>query len=233
MHTAQDFERAIRVVANPEKAKILSGFFKTGKGEYGEGDIFIGVQVPLIRSIAKQYFDTPLDELSTLLHSPIHEIRLASLLCMIEHFNKGDTPLRAKIYHCYLTNTAHINNWDLVDLSAPQIVGGYLEHLDHAPLYRLANSSCLWEQRIAIVSTLRWIRKGKFDDTLRIADLLLQHNHDLIRKAVGWMLREVGKRDKELLCQFLDTRHKRMPRTMLRYAIEHFSTEERKHYMQR
>ncbi len=233
MHTAQDFERAIRVVANPEKAKILSGFFKTGKGEYGEGDIFIGVQVPLIRSIAKQYFDTPLDELSTLLHSPIHEIRLASLLCMIEQFNKGDTPLRAKIYHCYLANTAHINNWDLVDLSAPQIVGGYLEYLDHAPLYRLANSSCLWEQRIAIVSTLRWIRKGKFDDTLRIADLLLQHNHDLIRKAVGWMLREIGKRDKELLCLFLDTRHKRMPRTMLRYAIEHFSTEERKYYMKK
>ncbi len=233
MHTAQEIEKAIRAFADPEKAKILSGFFKTGKGQYGEGDIFIGVPVPVIRSIAKQYLDTPLDELETLLHSPIHEIRLASLLCMIEQFNTGNNPFREKIYHCYLANTAYINNWDLVDLSAPQIVGEYLELLDHAPLYRLANSSYLWEQRIAIVATLRWIRKGKFDDTLRIADLLLLHNHDLIRKAVGWMLREVGKRDKKLLCQFLNTRHKHMPRTMLHYAIERFSPEERERYMQR
>ncbi len=233
MHTAQEIEQAIRAVANPEKAKILSRFFKTRKGEYGEGDIFIGVQVPITRSIVKQYLDTPLDELEKLLHSPIHEIRLAALLCMVEQFRKGNSNLREKIYRCYLANTARINNWDLVDLSAPQIVGGYLEKLDHSLLYQLAQSSNLWEQRISIVSTLRWIRSGQFDDTLRLADMLLLHEHDLIRKAVGWMLREVGKRDKPLLCQFLDSRHKRMPRTMLRYAIEHFTPEERKHYMQK
>ncbi len=233
MHTAQEIEKAMQAAANPEKAKILSGFFKTRKGEYGEGDIFLGVQVPVTRGIIKQYLDTPLDQLEILLHSPIHEIRLAALLCMVEQFRKGDNTLREKIYHCYLANTTHINNWDLVDLSAPQIVGGYLETRDHSPLYQLAKSSHLWEQRISIVATLRWIRQGMFDDTLQLADILLLHEHDLIRKAVGWMLREVGKRDKTLLCQFLDSRHKRMPRTMLRYAIEHFSPEERRHYMQK
>ncbi len=152
---------------------------------------------------------------------------------MDEQFRKGNPTKREAIYHSYSNHTHYINNWDLVDLSASQIIGGYLEHLDHTPLDQLAQSTHLWEQRISIVATLQWIRNGKFDDTLRLADMLLLHEHDLIRKAVGWMLREVGKRDKKLLCQFLDCRHKRMPRTMLRYAIEHFSPEERQYYMQR
>ena len=233
MHTPQDMEKAIRAAANPAKAKVLSGFFKTGKGEYSENDIFIGVPVPVTRSIAKQYLDTPLAELTTLLHSPVHELRMVALLCMVEQFKKADEAQRTALYNTYLAHTACINNWDLVDLSASQIVGGYLEHRDHAPLYRLAQSPQLWEQRIAIVATWQWIRRGHLDDTLALADLLLHHEHDLIRKATGWMLREVGKKDKARLCRFLDTRYRQMPRTMLRYAIERFTPEERKHYMQK
>lgn len=233
MHTAQEIEKALRAAANPEKIKTLSGFFKTGKGEYGENDIFIGLPVPSIRAIVKQYRDTPLTELSTLLQSPVHELRMAALLCMVEQFKSADDTHRTAIYNTYLAHTTYINNWDLVDLSAAQIVGGYLEHRDHAPLYQLAQSSLLWEQRIAIVATWQWIRRGQLDDTLAIADLLLHHEHDLIRKATGWMLREVGKKDKARLCRFLDSRYRQMPRTMLRYAIERFSPEERKHYMQK
>lgn len=233
MHTAQDIEQAIRAAANPDKAKTLSGFFKTGKGEYGEQDIFIGIPVPVTRNIVKQYLDTPLDQLEILLHNPVHELRMAALLCMVEQFKKADANRREAIYHTYLSNTAYINNWDLVDLSAAQIVGGYLEEQDHTPLYRLAQSSLIWEQRISIISTWQWIRKGRFDDTLAIADILLYNKHDLIRKAVGWMLREVGKKDKIRLCTFLDTRYRDMPRTMLRYAIEKFPPEERRHYMQK
>ena len=233
MHTAQEIEKAIRAAADPGKVKTLSGFFKTGEGQYGENDIFIGVPVPVIRNITKQYIDTPLDELTTLLHSPVHELRMAALLCMVEQFKKADETQRTALYNAYLAHTACINNWDLVDLSASQIVGGYLEHRDHAPLYRLAKSPLLWEQRIAIVATWQWIRRGHLDDTLALADLLLHHEHDLIRKATGWMLREVGKKDKARLCRFLDTRYRQMPRTMLRYAIERFTPEERKHYMQK
>lgn len=233
MHTAQEIEKAIRAAADPGKVKTLSGFFKTGKGQYGENDIFIGVPVPVIRNITKQYIDTPLAELTTLLHSPVHELRMAALLCMVEQFKKADETQRTALYNAYLAHTACINNWDLVDLSASQIVGGYLEHRDHAPLYRLAQSPLLWEQRIAIVATWQWIRRGHLDDTLALADLLLHHEHDLIRKATGWMLREVGKKDKARLCRFLDTRYRQMPRTMLRYAIERFTPEERKHYMQK
>lgn len=196
MHTAQDIEQAIRAAANPDKVKTLSGFFKTGKGEYGEQDIFIGIPVPVTRSIVKQYLDTPLDQLEILLHNPVHELRMSALLCMVEQFKKADANRREAIYHTYLSNTAYINNWDLVDLSAAQIVGGYLEEQDHTPLYQLAQSSLIWEQRISIVSTWQWIRKGRFDDTLAIADILLYNKHDLIRKAVGWMLREVGKKIK-------------------------------------
>lgn len=210
MHTAQDIEQAIRAAANPDKVKTLSGFFKTGKGEYGEKDIFIGIPVPVTRSIVKQYLDTPLDQLEILLHNPVHELRMAALLCMVEQFKKADANRREAIYRTYLSNTAYINNWDLVDLSAAQIVGCHLEEKDHAPLYRLAQSSLIWEQRISIVSTWQWIRK-----------------------AVGWMLREVGKKDKTRLCTFLDTRYRNMPRTMLRYAIEKFPPEEQRHYMQK
>ena len=233
MHTAQNIEDAIRAAANPDKVKILSSFFKTEKGEYGEGDLFIGVPVPITRSIVKQYLDTPLEQLEQLLHNPIHELRMAALLCMVEQFKKADDEQRTAIYKTYLHNTTYINNWDLVDLSAAQIVGAYLEERDHTPLYQLAKSSLLWEQRISIVATWQWIRKGKFDDTLAIADILLNHPHDLIQKAVGWMLREVGKKDKQRLHEFLDSRYKNMPRTMLRYAIEKFPPEERAFYMKK
>lgn len=233
MYTAADIEKAIRAAADPEKVKVLSGFFKTDKGKYGEGDIFIGIPVPVTRSIVKQYLDTPLDQLEILLHNPVHELRMAALLCMVEQFKKATPEKQEAIYRTYLSNTAHINNWDLVDLSAAQIVGAYLENRDHTPLYRLAQSPLLWEQRISIVATWQWIRKGHFDDTLALADILLHHPHDLIRKAVGWMLREVGKRDKTRLCQFLDDRYRDMPRTMLRYAIEKFPPEERAFYMKK
>ncbi len=233
MHSASDIEKAIRAAAKPEKVKVLSGFFKTDKGKYGEGDVFIGIPVPVTRSIIKQYLDTPLDQLEILLHNPVHELRMAALLCMVEQYKKASPEKREAIYRAYLSNTTHINNWDLVDLSAAQIVGAYLECRDHTPLYRLAQSSLLWEQRISIVATWQWIRKDHYDDTLAIADILLHHPHDLIQKAVGWMLREVGKRDKARLCHFLEIRYRDMPRTMLRYAIEKFSPEERAFYMKK
>lgn len=231
--TAAQYKDALRTVMQPEKKKVLSGFFKSGKGEYGEGDIFIGVTVPDNRTIAKSFREMPLSEIELLLHDPIHECRLGALLCLIEKYKKADEPLREEIYRLYTTNTAYINNWDLVDLSAAQIVGEHLASRDHAPLYRFANSSLLWEQRISIVATWRWIRNGQFNDTLAIADILLLHPHDLIQKAVGWMLREVGKCDKKTLTTFLDSRYTRMPRTMLRYAIEKFSADERAHYMKK
>ena len=228
-----EIQKELETYVDPVKREYLPGFFKTGKGEYGEKDIFIGIPVPVTRSIVKQYLDTPLDQLEILLHNPVHELRMAALLCMVEQFKKADANRREAIYRTYLSNTAYINNWDLVDLSAAQIVGCHLEEKDHAPLYRLAQSSLIWEQRISIVSTWQWIRKGRFDDTLAIADILLYNKHDLIRKAVGWMLREVGKKDKTRLCTFLDTRYRNMPRTMLRYAIEKFPPEEQRHYMQK
>ena len=233
MHTAQDIEQAIRAAANPDKAKTLSGFFKTGKGEYGEQDIFIGIPVPMTRSIVKQYLDTPLDQLEILLHNPVHELRMAALLCMVEQFKKADANRREAIYHTYLSNTAYINNWDLVDLSAPGIVGEYLKDKSRDDLYRLADGVLLWEQRIAVVSTYTLIKNGDFTDILALSERLLHHPHDLMRKAVGWMLREMGKRDKDLLVQFLEKHSKVMPRTMLRYAIEKFPEEERKEFMKR
>ena len=234
MHTAQDIEQAIRAEANPDKAKTLSGFFKTGKGEYGEQDIFIGIPVPVTRNIVKQYLDTPLDQLEILLHNPVHELRMAALLCMVEQFKKADANRREAIYHTYLSNISYIKQTGIWSIYPQHKSSEAIsKKQDHTPLYRLAQSSLIWEQRISIVSTWQWIRKGRFDDTLAIADILLYNKHDLIRKAVGWMLREVGKKDKIRLCTFLDTRYRDMPRTMLRYAIEKFSPEERQHYMQK
>ena len=230
---AADIQRELETYADPVKREYLPRFFKTGKGEYGEGDKFLGVVVPNTRTVAKQHKDAPFAVMAELLQSQWHECRLCALLMLVERFKKSGEKERKLIYDFYLSQTARINNWDLVDLSAAQIVGGYLEEQDHTPLYRLAQSSLIWEQRISIVSTWQWIRKGRFDDTLAIADILLYNKHDLIRKAVGWMLREVGKKDKIRLCTFLDTRYRDMPRTMLRYAIEKFSPEERRHYMQK
>ncbi len=234
MSVAQEMRDHLLTLADPAKALVLQGFFKTAKGAYGEGDRFAGIPVPKTRSVAKLYVrSVDPEDVLPLLSDAIHECRLLALLVWVGQFSKGDESLRERIYNLYLSNTDKINNWDLVDLSAYQIVGEYLANKDRAPLYRLAESGNLWEQRISIVATWKYIREGRFDDTLCLADKLLQHPHDLIQKAVGWMLREVGKRDKDVLCRFLELRYSVMPRTMLRYAIEKFTPEERAFFMRK
>ena len=217
--------------ANSEKAKILSGFFKTGKGEYGEGDVFLGVVVPELRKIAKKYSGIDSMEVGELLNSKIHEERLCALFILIGHYKKADLEQREKIVRFYLANTKNINNWDLVDLSAPNILGDYLLDKDRVVLYRLVKSENLWERRIAVLSTFTFIREGQFKDSLRIFAILLKDKHDLIHKAVGWMLREIGKRDVNVLRAFLNKHYKEMPRTMLRYAIEKLDEKERKGFL--
>jgi 3-methyladenine DNA glycosylase AlkD len=228
----KEIQAEIRRLADPEKAKILQRFFKTAPGQYGEGDVFAGITVPVIRKLVRKYRDIPLDGAAELLRSPIHEERLLALLIMVEQYRKGDDSVREQIYRLYLKNTRHINNWDLVDLSAGHIVGAHLDGTDHAPLYRLARSKSLWERRIAILATFHDIMRGIPDHTLALADVLLEDRHDLIQKAVGWMLREVGKRcSADTLRAFLRTRYCAMPRTMLRYAIERFPQSERKAWL--
>jgi 3-methyladenine DNA glycosylase AlkD len=231
MPNAQTAQQRLRSLGCPEHAPILARFFKTGPGEYGEGDRFIGAKVPVIRKVAKEFQDLPLPEIEALLHSGIHEERLLALVILVSQFGKRDGKARKCIYDLYLANTQNINNWDLVDLSAPQIVGGHLEKRSRKPLFRLAKSSSLWERRISILATHWFIRQGSFDDTLTIAEMLLGDRHDLIHKAVGWMLREVGKRDVAALETFLDTHCRAMPRTMLRYALERFPAKKRAAYM--
>ena len=206
-------------LSNPEKAKSLSRFFKTGKGQYGEGDIFLGIPVPEQRKVAKKYFDLPLNDLQELLRSEIHEHRLTALLILVAKYEKTDNSGKDEIFSFYLKNVENINNWDLVDLTAPKIVGDYLFNKDKSILFKLAKSNNLWERRIAILSTFGFIRKNNFKIALRISELLLHDKHDLIHKAVGWMLREIGKRDQEIEEQFLSKYNVQMPRTMLRYAI--------------
>lgn len=221
----------LRACASASDARALRWFFKTGPGEYGEGDVFIGVRVPAIRRLAAAFSSAGPEEVASLLASPIHEERLLALCVLVRQFEKGTESDRDRIYRFYLANTDHINNWDLVDLSAPNIVGTRLLDRSRAPLDRLAGSSSLWERRIAIVATHTFIRIRQFDDTLRIADRLLADPHDLIHKAVGWMLREVGKRDQATLEAFLLSRYRRMPRTMLRYAIERFAEPRRQAFL--
>lgn len=232
-------ERAARIrqeletYIDPVKREVLSRFFKTGKGQYGEGDKFLGVTVPNARSVAKMHKDEPFGVLAALLQSPWHECRLCALLVLVERFKKSDEKERKAIYDFYLSQTSRINNWDLVDLSAPGIVGEYLKDKSREDLYRLAESSLLWDQRIAVMATYTLIKNHDFIDILALSERLLRHEHDLMRKAVGWMLREMGKRDKDLLVQFLEKHCKTMPRTMLRYAIEKFPEEERREFMKR
>jgi 3-methyladenine DNA glycosylase AlkD len=229
--TAIESEARLRSLGSPQQAANLARFFKTGPGEYGEGDRFIGVKVPVIRKVAEEFKSLPLTEAEYLLHSEIHEERLLALVILVGQFEKADNATRKRIYDLYLGNTRHINNWDLVDLSAPQIVGGYLNQKSRRPLHRLAKSASLWERRISIVATHWLIRQGDFADTLKIAEILLADKEDLIHKAVGWMLREVGKRDEETLVEFLDEHCRIMPRTMLRYAIERFPDKKRLGYL--
>lgn len=214
---------------NSEKAKILQKFFKTGKGEYGEGDIFLGITVPQSRQISKKYSAISFPEIKKLLNSKIHEERLIALLILVHNYKKD----KSKIFSFYLKNTKFVNNWDLVDLSAPNIVGNYLlENPKLKPiLKKLARSSSIWERRISIVSTLAFIREEKLSNTLALSVILIKDKHDLIHKAVGWMLRELGKKDLESLECFLRSHYKKMPRTMLRYAIEKFPKEKKLKYL--
>lgn len=228
-----EIQKVLETYIDPVKREYLPRFFKTGKGQYGEGDKFLGVVVPHIRMVAKRHKDEPFEVMEELLQSEWHECRLCALLMMVERFKKCDEAGRKEIYRFYLSQTRRINNWDLVDLSAPYIVGEYLKDKSRDDLYRLADSPLLWEQRIAVVATATLIRNHDFIDILRLSEQLLNHEHDLMRKAIGWMLREVGKRDKGLLVDFLDKHSKVMPRTMLRYSIEKMTDEERKHYMKR
>jgi len=229
--TQFQIEKALAKRSNQQKAKILSRFFKTGPGQYGQGDVFLGVTVPQIRKLAKQYQNIPLNLTAKLLKSPIHEQRLLTLLILIIKFQKGNTTTKTKIYNLYLKNTRYIDNWDLVDLTAGHIVGCYLWDKNRAVLARLTRSKSLWERRIAIISTLYFIKNNQFKDTLNIARVLLNDPEDLIHKATGWMLREVGKRDLVEEERFLKKYSQNMPRTMLRYAIERFPEKKRKLYL--
>ncbi len=227
----KQLQRELNRLKNPQQAKVLQGFFKTKPDQYGAGDIFLGVTVPQQRRLAKQYVTLKPKQLKELLSSAIHEYRFTALLILISQYRTGDKTQKEKIYNFYLNNSRFVNNWDLVDLSAPKIVGDYLSDKSKQPLFKLARSHQLWERRIAIVSTFEFIKQRQFTPTLKIARLLLNDQHDLIHKAVGWMLREVGKRDQSLLEKFLIRHLKNMPRTTLRYAIERFPEKKRKYYL--
>lgn len=226
-------QKELRRLASPTKAAFAARFFKTGAGQYAEGDVFLGIVVPELRQVAKKFFTTvSVSDAERLLRSKFHEERLAALFILILHFQKGNVKMRERIYKIYLRNTRCINNWDLVDTSAEYIIGSFLDDKPRNILYSLARSKSLWERRIAMLSTFHYIKRGESRDALSIAEVLLTDTHDLIHKAVGWMLREVGKRvSKKEEEQFLKKYAPRMPRTMLRYAIEHFSPTERKKYL--
>jgi 3-methyladenine DNA glycosylase AlkD len=218
-------------LGDPERAKNSRWFFKTGKGQYGEGDIFLGIPVPEQRKVAKKHFLLSLDDVQELLNSKIHEYRFTALVILISKYRKAEESLKEEIFNFILKNTQNINNWDLVDLSAPRIIGDYLLNKERSILYKLAKSKSVWERRISILSTFTFIDNNDFKDALNISELLLNDEHDLIHKAVGWALREIGKRDQNVEEQFLAKYYTHMPRTMLRYAIEKFAEKKRKKYL--
>jgi len=223
--------RELKNSADPEKEKVFRRFFKTGKGEYGEGDEFLGITVLKLRSISKKYQDIDLKDLQKFLDSKIHEHRLSALMILRFKYDKADENSKENIVKFYLKNTKQINNWDLVDLSCSYILGNWLLDKNRKILYQLAQSTNLWEKRIAIISTFEFIRNHQYIDTLNVSKILLNDDHDLIHKAVGWMLRELGKRDKKTEIDFLNIYYKAMPRTMLRYAIEKFNNKEKRFYL--
>lgn len=235
MSSAKDIERELKSLSNPAQALILQKFFKTGPGQYGEGDVFIGLTVPLIRQTAKKYRDLSLSDLKTLMTSPIHEFRLAALFILVSQYNQAkDLKIKKQIFNFYYSVRQRINNWDLVDLSAPNIFGDYLlvtnSGIDR--LIKMAGSRDLWDRRIAMLSTFPYIKAGRSQEVLLLARKLLGDQHDLIHKAVGWMLREVGKRVSELqLRAFLDKEASKMSRTTLRYAIERLPANLKDHYL--
>jgi len=228
-------KKDMQKLANSDKAKDLSRFFKTGKDQYGEGDIFLGVSVPDQRKTAKKYLNLSLDGIQELLSSKVHEHRLTSLFILISKFEKGNNKLKKEIFDFYLQNTKNINNWDLVDLSAPKILGLYIldNPKEKKTLYKLVKSKNLWEKRIVMLSTYAFIKNNEFDDAFKISEILLKDKHDLIHKAVGWMLREIGNRNQAKEESFLKKHCKKMPRTMLRYAIEKFDKTKKEIYIQK
>lgn len=234
-----NLQQKLRRCADLKKAKDLAWFFKTAKGQYGEKDQFLGVTVPTIRRLIKDYLSMDLKEINQLLKSPFHEERMAALIILVDQFQKGDQEKQKEIFDYYLVNTKYINNWDMVDLTAPKIVGVWiLKHLQSKQvqkdvLFKLAKSHDLWERRIAVLATFTFIKNDQFDQSLKIAEILLKDKHDLIHKACGWMLREIGKRNLEVEEEFLKKYSKIMPRTMLRYAIEKFSEEKRQYYLKK
>lgn len=231
-NTLRELKNEMARLANPNQAQLLQGFFKTGKGQYGEGDVFLGIKVPVQRNLAKKYRDLDWKGIQRLLDSKIHEHRLTALFILTGRYNRADDKEKKEIFDFYLRNTKNINNWDLVDSSAPIIVGNYLLGRKKNILRKFAKSANLWERRIAILSTLAFICNGRCKDTFAVAEMLLKDEHDLIHKAAGWMLREVGKRiSEEEEKKFLRKHYKNMPRTMLRYAIERFSKKDKKLFM--
>lgn len=229
--TAKDAQKKLQSLASPEIAKASARFFKTAPGQYGAGDIFIGIRIPTLRTVVREFRELALKEVEILLRSPIHEERMLGLLVLVQAVIKADDDKRKQTFDCYVKNLQHVNNWDLVDSSAPAIVGGYLIDKSRKPLVDWARSKNLWERRVAIVATQHFIRNDDFDDTLRISKILLADKEDLIHKASGWMLREVGKRHEPSLELFLNEHASVMPRTMLRYAIERFSPARRQAYL--
>lgn len=224
-------KKELNNLADKEQARISRRFFKSGKGEYGEGDVFLGIKAPRQREVAKKYQDLSLTDLKNLLNSYFHEHRFTALIILVDQFKLGGQKKRKKIYDFYLRNTARINNWDLVDLSAQYIIGEHLADKPRTILYELAGSNSLWKKRIALVSAYAFIKRNDFYDIKKLAEILINDGHDLIHKAAGWMLREVGKRDQEELVDFLDKYTPAMPRTMLRYAIERLPEKKRLYYL--
>lgn len=225
-------KNSLQKLANPKRAKLSAGYFKTGKGEYAEGDKFLGLTVPSQRHVAQKYYkEITLPQLQNLLDSKIHEYRLTAIMMLTLKYEHTNEANRNIFVEFYLKNTKNINNWDLIDLSSNKIVGNYLLHKPKDVLYKLAHSKSIWEKRIAMLATFEFIKNKKYDDALKIGTILLNDNHDLIQKAVGWMLREVGKRNLQIELKFLDKHYKTMPRTTLRYAIEKFDDKKRKFYL--
>ncbi len=224
-------ESELKFLADPKKAQIFQRFFKTGEGQYAQGDVFLGIKVPETRKVAKKYSGIGLVEIKKTLQSKIHENRLAALLILVQKTKKANEKTKKELFDFYLENTKWINNWDLVDLSAEHLVGAYLLDKDKKAIYQLAKSNDLWEKRIAVISTFAFIKKNRFEETFKVAEMLLNDKHDLIHKAVGWMLRETGKRNLKAEEEFLQKHYKKMPRTMLRYAIEKFPETKRQAYL--
>jgi 3-methyladenine DNA glycosylase AlkD len=228
---AEDVRKRLKKLGTRERAEVSQRFFKTGPGQYGEGDVFLGVRVPELRRLAKEFKDLASREIQGLLRSEVHEERLVALLILVRNYPKADQQAQKRIYGLYMGHLRFVNNWDLVDVSAEHVVGAFLRDKDKSPLYRLARSKDLWERRVSVLATFHYIKRNEFSETLKIARMLLLDEEDLIHKAAGWMLREVGKRDLAVEEKFLKTHYLKMPRTMLRYAIERFPEPKRQRYL--